>query len=243
MRKFSVSFPYRLGYPIQVAIHKLGILGLVGWLYQKFSRRGLQAEDIQVSERIVEMPSVHRLLGQCTRPPATILEIGHVNSALALELASLGYRVTGIDLRRYPFTHPNLVSVQGDFLQQDWGGQQFQAVVMVSTLEHLGFNRRYGGSEEADRGLDRLALAKIGRLLTADGCFILTVPYARAECADTWFKTYTRATLVALLMQDFTICSEDYFVRQQGQWRPAADLQTDPEYPYNGVAIFCLKKK
>lgn len=242
MKKFEVSFPYFLEYPIKIVVKKLGFLGFFGWLFQKFGRRLVTGENIVISERIVEIPSVYMFLGALAKASDKILEIGHVNSSLSLELASLGFKVTAIDIRDYPLSHPNLSNIKGDFLSYSFS-EKFNWVVSVSTIEHLGFNKRYGGNQENILGLDKDAFQKIKELLADNGRFVLTVPYAKNERADTWFKTYTRASLNSLLNSFFAIDSSRFFVRLGKHWSENQNLANDPEYPYDGVAIFLLSKK
>ena len=89
--------------------------------------RGLDRHQLFVTERILELPFVHRALDQL--PGNRILEFGCANSQLCIELASRGMMVTGVDLRAHPLTHPNFVFLQGDFFDQDFGEESFDAVV------------------------------------------------------------------------------------------------------------------
>ncbi len=240
-KKFEVSFPYFLEYPIKVVVKKIGLLGFAGWALQKFGKKLISGENIVITERIVEIPNVYLWLGRFARLSDKILEIGHVNSSLSLELAMLGYNVTTIDIRHYEFTHPNLKNIKSDFLEHSFA-EQFDLIISVSTIEHLGHNKRYGGKEEGNRDLDKEALEKINRLLKPGGKFILTVPYAVRERTDTWFKTYTRRTIEGLLFKNFRAEERKYFHRKQNQWLPAAE-KDDPEHPSDGVAMFLLSKK
>ncbi len=88
-----------------------------------------------VNERIIEMPFIFSELG--ARPgKLKILDVGCTNSWLSISLASLGHEVYGVDMRSYSFSHPNLVFFQGDVLNLKETG--FDAVVALSTLEHVG---------------------------------------------------------------------------------------------------------
>lgn len=241
-KKFEVSFPYSLEYPIKVVIKKINLLGFFGWIFQKYGRHLIKPENILITERIVEIPSVYLWLGQYLKNGDKILEIGHVNSSIALELATLGYNVSAIDLRDYPLKNSNLKSIRGDFLKTNFD-DKFNCIFSISTIEHFGENKRYGGTKEGEGELDRLAFDKISRLLEENGRFILTVPYATKERADTWFKTYTRGTIEKILSENFIIEDKKYFFRNKNQWLPAEDIKNDPEYPYDGVALFLMSKK
>ena len=60
-----------------------------------------------VHERIVEVPYAFRALSGLA-PGSRVLDVGSAESTVALSLAALGYRVTALDLRPYPFEHPLL---------------------------------------------------------------------------------------------------------------------------------------
>jgi len=56
----------------------------------------------------------------------------------SIELASSGFRVTGIDVRPYALKHSNFVFVQGDICHHQLELERFQAIVALSTIEHIG---------------------------------------------------------------------------------------------------------
>jgi Methyltransferase domain len=93
---------------------------------------------VHVSERIVEIPFVFANL----RVPkgSIVVDLGCTESYLSLELANRGYKVLASDLRPYPFTHPNLTLLTGDFAAAPVAEKSVNAVVVVSTLEHIGLN-------------------------------------------------------------------------------------------------------
>lgn len=225
-----------------MVVKKLGILGFFGWLFQKFGRRLVNSENILVTERVIEIPNAYLFLGEFSKPGQSILEVGHVNSSFSLELATLGFQVTGIDLRKYPFAHDNLKSIVGNFLEYDFK-QKFDWIISVSTIEHFGYNKRYGGQENQDRGLDKIAFKKISKLLNDNGKFVLTIPYAANFRDDTWFKTYTRGSIEELLAVNFNINQKSYFYRKSNEWLKAESTSDDPKFPYDGVGIFLLTKK
>jgi SAM-dependent methyltransferase len=148
----------------------------------------------EVNERIVELPYVLRALSGL-ETGASILDVGATESTLSLSLASLGYRVTAVDLRPYPFEHPNLRVVVGPV--QDWkADNRFDAVVCLSTIEHIG--RGAYGEASADDNADREVLERIRELIKPGGLLVLTVPFGRAS-QDAFERTYDSAGLDALL--------------------------------------------
>jgi SAM-dependent methyltransferase len=150
-------------------------------------------ETKQVSERIAEIPFVFRALGPLPEG-ARILDVGAAESTVSLSLASLGYEVTALDPRPYPFSHPRLRSVQA--LVEDWeAGEPFDAVICLSTIEHVGL-AAYGQEEHSDA--DLTAMRRIRELTKPGGRLVLTAPYGTYG-VDDFQRTYDRQHLDALL--------------------------------------------
>ena len=192
MKRFKVSYSYPLEHPVKVVIKRLGRRGFLGWLMQRFGAK-VSDKDLVISERILELPTLHEWVGKLfPKPEGEILEIGHVASTTSLELASLGFSVTAIDLREYPFSHPNLISIQGDFLKHEFG-KKFDCIFSLSTIEHFGFSKRYGGEDKPEDRSDEEAFKTISELLKPEGRAIVSFPYAKAWVPDIWFRVYTRA--------------------------------------------------
>ena len=242
MKKFKVSYSYPLEHPIKVVINRLGWKGVVGWLMQKFGGR-VRNSDLVVTERIIELPTLHEWVGKFfPEPRGQILEIGHVAGATSLELASLGFEVTAIDLRNYPFTHPNLESLQGDFLKRSFG-KKFDLIFSLSTIEHFGFSERYGGEDIKDNNLDEQAFTKIAELLGQNGKVIVSFPYAKKWVPGVWFRVYTRDELIKKLGSHFSILESRFYRRDKNIWSRINNPSNDPDSPHDGVALFLLEGK
>lgn len=171
------------------------------------------AEVVDVNERIVEGPFVHaRVRGR------RVLDVGSGESLLALELASLGYEVTALDVRGYPLDHPNLTAVRDDIRATPFPAGRFDTVVALSTLEHVGLGF-YG--EPADSEGDRRAVVEIRRITAADGRLLLTVPFGRVRTMP-GHRVYDRERL-RRLVEGWQI-EEFLCFRRQGpiSWVPAA---------------------
>ncbi len=171
-------------------------LGL--WLNPAISLRhhrgGVGVGD--VNERILEVPFAFRALGSVPAD-GRVLDFGAAESSVALSLASLGYRVTALDLRPYPFTHPNLVSVASPLETWEVPDSSFDAILCISTVEHVGLGW-YGEAASEDTHADHAAMTRLAGLLDDGGVLALTVPYGNAEVTAVQ-RTYDADTLDALL--------------------------------------------
>lgn len=241
-KPLKVSYAYPLGHPIKVVVREFNMRAILGWLFQKYAGSAMP-DEILVSERIIELSQTHQWFGQYFGDSKVeILEIGHVASSMALEFASLGHQVVGIDLRSYPFKHTNLQSLVGDFLQHNFN-QKFDFIYSLSTIEHFGFTHRYDGNADAENHLDEDAFRKISDLLTDSGKVVISVPYCKDLTKSDWFRIYTREELQRKLEKHFKIIHQKYFKRENGQWSESMSRAEDPASARDGGAIFLLSKK
>jgi 2-polyprenyl-3-methyl-5-hydroxy-6-metoxy-1,4-benzoquinol methylase len=147
-----------------------------------------------VNERIVETPYVYRALARL-QPGASVADVGAAESLVALSLAFLGYDVTAIDLRPYPFEHPRLRSVESPIEEWKHDGA-FDAIVCLSTIEHIGLGA-YGEDAKDDRA-DIAAMKRMHELTKPGGVLALTTRFGSAN-VDELQRTYDRPGLDELL--------------------------------------------
>jgi 2-polyprenyl-3-methyl-5-hydroxy-6-metoxy-1,4-benzoquinol methylase len=150
---------------------------------------------IFTNERIVENPFVLQGLSKLSTP-ARILDIGPLESLIPLNLASLGHKVTALDVRPYRFTHPNLTVVVASILDWPCDGAPFDGVVLLSTLEHIGLGV-YGQAEGA-ADADMQVMARVGELLRPGGVLMFTTPFGRSRVDETQ-RVYSGEDLARLL--------------------------------------------
>ena len=181
------------------------------------------ARPTVVNERIVEIPFAMGELATL-EPGARIIDIGAAESTFALSAASLGYRVTAIDLRSMPdFKHPNLELVIQRF--EDWQApvDGFDAAFLISTIEHVGlgaYGEAHYGEDSVGAGADRALVDCLGNRLAKHGKLILTVPYGDASIGDLE-RSYDDAGLDRLL-DGWRILKRRICVQLgQLQWLPA----------------------
>ncbi|MFQ5817072.1 MAG: class I SAM-dependent methyltransferase [Terriglobia bacterium] len=219
--------------PVRQMIHYRHPLArvVVGCLPYRLKKPFLK---LYVTERIVEYPFVWRHLD--VSPGATILDLGATGSKLALELANYSYQVIAVDVQDYPFTHPNLRSWRGNFLANSFPPASVDAVVAISTIEHLGIPY-YGGPSEPDA--DLRTMQEIWRLLKPAGRLLLTVPYGQA--AQTSHQRVYDASRLKTLLERFKIEQMNFYRREKGcHWLPAeeATMRTVSSVPRTeGIAL------
>ena len=123
--------------------------------------------SISVNERIVENTFALSLI---PKSKTRIFDFGTTSSWLSLQLASLGHEVTGLDLRPYEFSHPNINFIQNDLFKSDLPQNYFDFVLIISTLEHV---------RVSDDSADSKAMKILSNSLKKGGKIILTVPYGK----------------------------------------------------------------
>lgn len=199
------SIPVHFNEPVHYAVKFRSAIPryLIGCLPAWFARPFM---TVHVSERIVEIPFVFSNL----RVPkgSVVVDVGCVESRLSLELANLGYKVLAVDIRPYEFCHPNLKVIRGDFVQSPIDDRSVDAVVAVSTLEHLGLPCY---SMQGSPGSDLSAMEKIRRILRPGGQLILTVPYGQKGQTE-WFRVYDHDALQRLL-EGFAVDKLEFYER------------------------------
>jgi SAM-dependent methyltransferase len=147
-----------------------------------------------LSERLVEYPLLFQYLD--LEPAGShLLDFGCVEDLLPLHLCGLGYRVTGLDFRPYPFRHRRFEFIQADIL--DWAppSNAFDAAIAMSTVEHVGLGA-YGDPRTADG--DKVAVEKLLDATRPGGRLFLTVPAGRSTTTAT-MRVYDSDRLNALV--------------------------------------------
>jgi len=208
-------------------------------------------------ERIVEYGWVLRNMDECT----TILDVGCWGTLFPIMLASLGYKVTGIDLREYPYTHPNFRFIQGDVFEIDLllPDQKFDVITLISTLEHIGI--LYRTEDSLDLDADRKALNILSRKLCKGGKMLITIPVGKFKILKRyrqpgekfpkpiipWCKVYDKKAIERIIIEPLILEKIEYFIERKGNWMPGTEEEAMKfDYPEVGAkikSIACLKLK
>lgn len=134
----------------------------------------------QTTEKIVEHAWILRNLGDLSSD-SRVLCLASADDILPIELASLGLKTTGIDVRSYSFRHPSFASLQGPFLTVDVRSESFDAVVALSMADPGGFveNGRSNYEDEVE-----LRIGKVHEVLKSGGLFVTAVPFGMSAAND-----------------------------------------------------------
>jgi len=201
--------------------------------------RDRKAVSIGVTERIIEHIFLHTRL---PKPPARVLDLGSAESTNALEMASLGFDVTGVDLRNLPLEHPSLRMVCADIARLPFGASSFDTVISLSTIEHVGLEW-YGPAPE--QSTDHRVIAEVCRVLRPGGRFLLTVPYGQAAVTPV-HRVYDAAALDALLAPMERV-ETAYGVRDENAWTFTTDAAraagADSTERVSAVALVVARKR
>lgn len=164
------------------------------------------------SERIIENPIIIQHL---PLKPSKILDVGSRYSQVPLEMASLGHEVWTLDIEEYIFKHKKLKFVKGDIRKTKFKSRFFDAVTVISTLEHVGMGETsYGDAEERDG--DITAMAEIWRILKPGGVVLVTVPFGKAKFLP-FLRVYDK-TRIKKITKGFKVVKEIYMLNDKENW-------------------------
>ncbi len=160
-----------------------------------------------VSEQIIECPFVLRRLRKNDK---TIFDFGGFEGILPPQLSALGYRVSVLVQRRYPFSHPNLSVVCGGLFAESFQvADRFDVVVSISTIEHLGMGRY--GDQVANDG-DIKGAEVLWGLVKESGRLMASVP-AGTPAIQRGYRVYNEKRIDEV----FPNISRTYWFAKNGQ--------------------------
>jgi SAM-dependent methyltransferase len=179
------------------------------------------------SERLVELPFLFRNIRE---PPAKVLDIGCTCSIVSIQLAMLGYSVTGIDIQNYYFRHKNFEFVKGDFNTYDFKGKKFDIIVDISAIEHFGLHTF--SNMKLDLDADRKAMRKIRAMLKPGGQLIITAPFGVHELIGNFQRIYGKKDMKDML-KGFRVENSRYYRIRNGSALLPIDAKTAERVKYD----------
>jgi len=214
--------PWSAGY----AVYKFGFIrDAVEHRLDDFRKSTLPPEyGTRLDERVVEYPWVFSRLKESER---TILDAGsslnHTDilsfpfwQGRSLTISTLAYE--GIPRSDFRPTY-----VYEDMRHMSFSDATFDAVICISSLEHVGMDNTFlytpdSGRNEHDPGAFITAVKELRRVLKNGGTLYLTMPYGRHEDHH-WFQVFD-AGMVSRIKETFAASSaqESYFKYENGQW-------------------------
>jgi SAM-dependent methyltransferase len=199
-----------------------------------------------VSSRIIEYPFVFKNLIDIPKG-GKILDVGCCYSLLSIHLASVGYKVYGLDIEEYHYIHPNFRFVKGDIRKTSFPDEYFDAVVAISTIEHVGipfsFQKMRPFRGKSVRG-DLEAIKEIYRILKTSGIFLITLPIGERFVETRAHRIYDKKEVESLL-KDFKVKSIEVFVNKSNCWLPSTYDKVEKISTADGLvrAVICIKAR
>ncbi|MEK6935115.1 MAG: class I SAM-dependent methyltransferase [Nanoarchaeota archaeon] len=170
--------------------------------------------NYNVNERIIERPFA---LNHLPNVKSKILDIGCADSILPLEMASLGHTVTGLDIKKYPFEHPNFTLQRGDITKLSFQDKSYDVVTCISTIEHMGLEYALGEKPgKEDNRKDKECLKIIYKILKSDGRLILTTPFGKSQVRSEG-RVYGQEDIQDLF-KEFVIEEQKFYVKEGKHW-------------------------
>ncbi len=199
-------------------------------------------------DRAVEYPWVLRQITR-VQPGSLVLDIGCSESLLSHELSARRFKVVALDIRDYPFKSKEVLFVKRNITDTRLPNEKFDAIIMVSTIEHVGLSA-YGQLEVEDEG-DINAMKELNRILSLKGIIILTTPYVGGKTFEIWqnFERLYNKERLSKLIEDFNILTEEYFypkrIGKRLVWNQMDHKEIDKQHFFElaGLACLVLKKK
>lgn len=215
---------------------------LIAKIGVKLSRLNDSPGKAVISERIIEYPVIFQIID---RKSKNILDFGCAEDLFPIHLSSLGYRVTGLDYRSYPFTHPNFSFIHDDILNWQPPEEKYDCAISISTIEHVGLG---GYRDPLSENGDSIAVQKLLASLKKGGQLIISVPFGK-HTIERKMRIYNREKLSQLVphieMERFFFKPDRYANWTETSWHEINELEYEDYYklaPAQGLAVVSARK-
>ncbi len=186
-------------------------------------RRSVRVLDWQTNRDVEYSFAARQVVGENVR----VLDIGGIGGVIHLGFAEAGKHVTVYDFREYPEKHPNITSLQGDFLKNELPDDHFDYIMLISAIEHVGFGG-YGDPEYDNGDFDAFAEAK--RVLKSDGKIVITFPFAGEHRIIPGFERWYDIERARRLFDGLHVLAEEYYMPRRkvlGRWLDWVSVSLD----------------
>jgi len=201
-----------------------------------------------ITDRFYEWAFVIERLYNNKVTNCSILDVGSANTALPSVVASMGNRVTSVDIQGWYITWPNVATLQLDLLKDKFPGtEKFDYAICISAIEHFGLGR-YNDTRSADgdfegTGVIRAALKPGGKLL-------ISFPVGKPVIVFPAHRVYGRKR-AERLMEGFKVLDKRFFMRQDDIPNSRIECSEDEAFsvetyignnPYYSLGCYFLEK-
>lgn len=174
-----------------------------------------------------------------------VLDAGSSDSPFGPILASLGFKVTGVDIVPWKIDYPNMEFKVEDLKKLSFKDESFDIVTAISTLEHVGLSRY--GEEETSEG-DAKSFEELYRVLKSNGYFILTVPYGKKYSVHQNKNRIYDKKRINTLLKKFTVKKTEFYapIDDPEIFRPCTEkelLKWDKGFTDGQHGVICVVAK
>jgi SAM-dependent methyltransferase len=227
-------------------------------------RRGVRLPrgyGFRLDERVIEYPWVYARL---PRDPGQMLDAGatlnHDFLVKRPPVSTAKLSICTLAPEKQCHWRRGISYVFDDLRLCTFRSQNFDTVVSISTIEHIGLdNTALYTSDQTKRESDRLgfraAVREFRRVLRPGGVCFITVPYGKASMRG-WFQVFD-AAMIHLVLDDFEPADQelDYFGYASDGWHKADPVELEeatffdihqekrfpPDYAAAARGVICMR--
>jgi SAM-dependent methyltransferase len=195
------------------------------------------------TQRLVEYPWVIDYL-QTLDENSLVLGVGCAESLFGQELVLRRFRVVGLDFREPFFPNKYIKFVKGNALNIGLPTNLFDAIFVISTIEHIGLDAYHQVVKDTEGDLQ--AIKEFTRILKKNGKLIITTPYIGSSALhiSAFERHYNRERLEKLI-EHLRVLKEDYFypymTKRRLRWLKTSKTEIDSlPFQTNRQGIACL---